>query len=105
MIALIAALILSGCGAGAGNTDTSAQQDAAASQTAGAQADNADSGLLRGALNADITTMDVHKTSNDYMVPMNIYDTLFTIRKKDDGSTEIVNSLADSYDLSDDALT
>ena len=105
MIALIAALILSGCGAGAGNTDTSAQQDAAASQTAGAQADNADSGLLRGALNADITTMDVHKTSNDYMVPMNIYDTLFTIRKKDDGSTEIVNSLAESYDLSDDGKT
>ena len=81
--ALITALALTGCGKSSGGND----------------------GLLRLAANADIVTMDAHRTTNDYIVPMNVFDTLFSIKKNDDGSTEIVNSLAESYTVSDDGLT
>lgn len=33
-------------------------------------------GVLRIAVSADIATMDVHLTSNDYLVPMNVFDAL-----------------------------
>ncbi len=62
-------------------------------------------GLLRLAANADIVTMDAHRTTNDYIVPMNVFDTLFSFKKFEDGSTEIVNSLAESYNISDDGKT
>ena len=61
-------------------------------------------GVLRIAVSADIATMDVHLTSNDYLVPMNVFDSLFVIEKKEDGSTEIVNSLAADYEISGDGL-
>ena len=63
-----------------------------------------DSKVLNVAMNADITTMDVQKTSSDYMVPLNIYDRLFEINLKDDGSTELQNSLCEDYSVSDDGL-
>lgn len=59
---------------------------------------------LHLAIGSDIVSMDAHRTTNDYLVPMNVFDTLFSIKKNDDGSTEIVNSLADSYEISDDGL-
>ncbi|WP_022761489.1 ABC transporter substrate-binding protein [Butyrivibrio sp. AD3002] len=78
----IAILVLSGCG----------------------KSESADK-TLHLALNAEIVTMDAHKTTNDYIVPMNVFDTLFAMKKNDDGSTEIVNSLVDKYDISEDGLT
>ncbi|MCR5106886.1 MAG: ABC transporter substrate-binding protein, partial [Lachnospiraceae bacterium] len=54
---------------------------------------------------ADIVTMDVHKTTNDYLVPMNVFDTLFEVVLSDDGSTSIEKSLVDDYSISDDGLT
>ncbi len=100
IIALFTALCITGCG-------TAATQPDSAAQTGGQQlqSDDTDSGLLKVALNADIVTMDVHKTSNDYLLPMNVFDTLFSFVKKDDGSTEIVNSLAESYEISEDGKT
>ncbi len=60
---------------------------------------------LRIALNADIVSMDVHKTTNDYLVPMNVFDTLFKEVVNPDGSTTIEKSLAEDYSISDDGLT
>lgn len=60
---------------------------------------------LHIAINSDIVSMDVHKTSNDYLVPMNVFDTLFTVKKTDDGTTSIEKSLVDDYDISVDGLT
>lgn len=60
---------------------------------------------LHIALNADIVSMDVHKTTNDYIVPMNVFDTLFTIVKNSDGTTSIEKSLVDDYSISDNGLT
>lgn len=102
LIALMTALCLTACGAASGGSAAGAGASADTQQT---QSGTYDSGLLKAAINADITTMDVHKTSNDYLVPMNVFDTLFSIVKLDDGSTEIVNRLVDSYDISEDGKT
>ena len=61
--------------------------------------------VLDAALAEDITTLDVMGTSNDYLVPMNIYDRLFEVNVLEDGSTEIVGSLCTDYAVSDDGLT
>ena len=68
-------------------------------------ASNVEAGLLRVAALYDITTMDVAQTTDNYMVPMNIFDRLFEVEVKADGSTEIVGSLCESYTVSDDGLT
>lgn len=85
---LAAALLLGGCGRG----------DKGGNGKAG-------DGELRIALKSDIVTMDVHRTSNDYLVPMNVFDTLFTVVKNSDGSASIEKSLVDDYSVSDDGLT
>ena len=68
-------------------------------------ASNVEAGLLRVAALYDITTMDVAQTTDNYMVPMNIFDRLFEVEVKADGSTEIVGSLCESYTVSDDGMT
>ncbi len=65
----------------------------------------ADGKTLNVAWHADMQTMDVHKTSNNYSVPTNIFDRLFEIKLNDDQTTELVNSLVDDYTVSDDGLT
>ncbi len=88
-------ILLSGCGgkggssAGKGTDSTSSAQEEA---------------VLHLAMKDDLVTLDTQKTSNDYITPMNVFDTLFTINKKADGSTEILNSLAKNYDVSEDGL-
>lgn len=68
-------------------------------------AEEADGKVLDVALNADITTLDVMATTNDYMSPMNFCDRLFEINVLEDGSSEIVNSLCTDYSVSEDGLT
>lgn len=60
--------------------------------------------VLHVAWNADMLTMDVHKDSNNYCVPLNIYDRLFEIQLNDDGTTELVKSLVEDYSVSEDGL-
>lgn len=69
------------------------------------QAIAAEDGLLRVAALYDISTMDVAQTTDNYMVPMNVFDRLFEVEVQDDGSTEIVGSLCTDYTVSDDGLT
>lgn len=62
-------------------------------------------GLLRVAALYDISTMDVAQTTDNYMVPMNIFDRLFEVEVQDNGGTEIVPSLCTGYAPSEDGLT
>ncbi len=64
----------------------------------------AEDGVLRTAILYDITTMDVSKTSDDYMIPMNVFDRLFETRMND-GTAEVVSSLCTEYSVSEDGLT
>jgi peptide/nickel transport system substrate-binding protein len=66
---------------------------------------SAEAGVLRVAALYDITTMDVAQTTDNYMVPMNVFDRLFDIQVQSDGSTKIVPSLCTEYKVSDDGLT
>lgn len=62
-------------------------------------------GTLRVAALYDISTMDVAQTTDDYMVPMNVFDRLFESEVQSDGGTAVVPSLCESYTVSDDGLT
>ena len=91
----------SGGGAGSGESIGSSGGNAGSEEGAGSSGDNE----LHVAVNADIVSMDCHKTTNDYLVPMNVFDTLLTIEKHSDGSSSIEKSLAEDYKISDDGLT
>lgn len=107
---LAAALAMTGCG-GSGNKDTNQTEgsgggDVSAPATEGGSAGTSvdTTGYLVSVLVADIQTADVQKTSKDYLVPMNIFDRLVDIEVGADGSSKIVPSLAESWDISADGL-
>ena len=68
-----------------------------------AMAAGVESGLMRVAVKTDITTMDVARTSDDYMIPMNVFDRLFETRLVD-GVPTVVRSLCTDYTVSADGL-
>lgn len=107
--AMAASLAMTGCGGSGGTGDTQAtggENGAATAPAAGeSKGDTVDTtGYLVAALNADIQTADVQKTSKDYQTPMNIFDRLVDINVAEDGTTSIVPSLAESWDISEDGL-
>lgn len=94
LASILVSLALSGCLCTA----------AAAAQTE-AQTENAaqvEAGTLRIALTEQVITMDVHRTTSDYLIPLNIYERLFDIRGMEDGSSRLVNGLAEDYSVSGD---
>lgn len=107
--AMAAGLAMTGCGGSGGSGDTQATSGENGAATAPAvgesKGDTVDTaGYLVAALNADIQTADVQKTSKDYQTPMNIFDRLVDINVAEDGTTSIVPSLAESWDISADGL-
>lgn len=103
--ALTASLALTGCG-GSKTSDTT-DNTAGAENESTAEVKGVDvdtTGYLVAALNADIQTADVQKTSKDYEVPFNIFDRLVDVEVDADGNSKIVPSLAESWDISDDGL-
>lgn len=103
--ALTAGLALTGCG-GSKTSDTTDNTAGAENESTvevkGVDVDT--TGYLVAALNADIQTADVQKTSKDYEVPFNIFDRLVDVEVGTDGNSKIVPSLAESWDISDDGL-
>ena len=81
------------------------ETETAAPAPAPAPAAEVEDGLLRVAALYDISTMDVAQTTDNYMVPMNIFDRLFEVEVQDNGGTEIVPSLCTGYTPSEDGLT
>ena len=104
---ILAALMLFSLTACA-QTNVSAEETAPAESEAApapAPAAEVEEGLLRVAALYDISTMDVAQTTDNYMVPMNIFDRLFEVEVQDNGGTEIVPSLCTGYTPSEDGLT
>lgn len=88
--------------------NTSAGYDSSTVSASGSSAVTSvpvEDGLLRVAALYDISTMDVTQTTDNYMVPMNIFDRLFESEVQPDGSTAIVPSLCVDYSVSDNGLT
>ena len=67
-------------------------------------AEEVEPGLLRTAILYDISTMDVAETTDNYLIPMNVFDRLFETRPAS-GSSEVVKSLVTDYSVSEDGLT
>lgn len=111
-VSMLAGSLLSACGGQSASNGTTASGDAA-QQSGASAAEGTDipavseghEGYLNVCLSADIMTADVQKTSNDYEIPMNIYDTLVQIKVADDGSSSIEPMLAESWEVSKDGLT
>ena len=108
--AAAASLLLSGCGGSTSGDGSDAQTEQAGNaegtESAGSTSSGTDtSGFLVVPLVADIQTADVHKTTEDYEIPLNLDVRLVDIEVKEDGSSEIVPSLAESWEISGDALT
>ena len=93
-------LLLAGCGQTGGETEAEPEGTATAGETV-----QAEPGLVRLALSDAVETMDVHKNTADYMLPLNIYERLFDIRVNADGSTRLANGLAEDWSVSEDGLT
>ena len=104
-VSMLAGSLLSACGGQSASNGTTASGDAA-QQSGASAAEGTDipavseghEGYLNVCLSADIMTADVQKTSNDYEIPMNIYDTLVQIKVADDGSSSIEPMLAESWE-------
>jgi len=64
---------------------------------------SAEGNTLHYAWTSDIETYDVHQTTADYQIPLNVYDRLFELVIID-GSATLVNSLVKDYSVSDDGL-
>lgn len=88
-----------------GMTACGQQADPSEGAVTGSASGDALSGVLRVAAVADMTTMDVTKTTNDYMVPMNVFDRLFEVEVQPDGSSQIVPSLCADPTVSEDGKT
>ncbi len=100
---LIGAIVL--CCTACGATSAPATTDASSVAVSSGSPVPVEDGILRVAALYDISTMDVAQTTDNYMVPMNIFDRLFESRVQADGSTAIVPSLCESYSVSEDGLT
>lgn len=104
---ILAAMMLFGLTACSQGSDVVENADPVVSEeTAPAPAAaGVEDGVLRVAALYDITTMDVAQTTDNYMVPMNIFDRLFEVEVQENGGTEIVPSLCTGYIPSEDGLT
>ena len=123
MAALMVGSMATGCGSasnqaattqaagGSSDTATTAAKDSAAGSDTGASA-----GTTEGATDIDTSTffklvgdnpdiVDPQCTSDYYAIPMNCFDRLVEVKKNDDGTSELVPSLAKSWDISSDGLT
>ncbi len=101
MLAVMALLSVTACSQNNNAVDETAPVESAPAPAAAA----VEEGLLRVAALYDITTMDVAQTTDNYMVPMNIFDRLFEVEVQENGGTEIVPSLCTGYTPSEDGLT
>lgn len=103
---LMVLTLLAGCGSApetnSPNQSTTANTDTQSGDTQSAPADAERE--LNVAWKKDITTYDVHMTTDDYSVPINVFDRLFEI-VNENGSAQLVNSLVEDYSVSEDGMS
>ncbi len=101
--AMTASMLLSGCGSTAA---TGAETTTAATEVATETVSDIDtSSFLKIQELTDADTVDPQCTTEFYGVAMNIFNRLVEVKANADGTSEIVPSLADSWEISDDGLT
>lgn len=99
-VVLAAGLAVTGCGGSDSKEETQVTADNGGQSVAAPGTE----GYLKMALNIDVQTTDVQKTSKDYMIPLNIYDRLVEIEVDESGNSQIVPGLAEDWEISEDGL-
>jgi len=96
--------MVSGCGSGAGAKQAEVGDSAKeAQQTLGKS--NIDTTTFLKFVDDNPDIVDPQCTSDFYTIPMNCFDRLVEVKANDDGTSQIVPSLAKSYEVSKDGLT
>ena len=110
-LALVLAMslsLLAGCGGNDASTaeaaSSAAPAESAGSAAAPAEAGQDNANYLR-IVESTPDTVDPQATTDYYTVGMNIFDRLVEVKANDDGTSEIVPSLAKSWEVSEDGLT
>ncbi len=93
--ALAMCLALAGCG----------QRDAGGTASKSAAQAPADTAQYLSFVDEKPDTVDPQCTSGYYTIALNVFDRLVEVQSNEDGSTEIVPSLAESWDVSPDGLS
>ena len=97
-------VMVSGCGSGAGAKQAEVGDSAKeAQQTLGKS--NIDTTTFLKFVDDNPDIVDPQCTSDFYTIPMNCFDRLVEVKANDDGTSQIVPSLAKSYEVSKDGLT
>lgn len=100
----VVCVMVSGCAGGAGSKQADAGNSTQEAQkTLGKSDINTTTFLKFVDDNPDI--VDPQCTSDFYTIPMNCFDRLVEVKANDDGTSQIVPSLAKSYEVSKDGLT
>lgn len=109
---MTAGLVMTGCGGSGSQTagTTAAAGGSEAAQTTAAAGTSAANGGINTTyyikfVDDEPDTTDVHCTTEYYTVGMNIFDRLVEVQPHDDGTSELVPSLAEKIDVSEDGLT
>ena len=97
--------LLAGCSGPAGGSGREKEEPAAPNGAGAAGGAAAEPGIVRLSLSESVSTADVHLNSEDYMLPLNLYERLFDIRVAEDGSTSLEKGLAEEWSVSADGLT
>ncbi|MCQ2566014.1 MAG: ABC transporter substrate-binding protein [Clostridia bacterium] len=103
LLVMVMVLGLAACGGSDEGTTTS--ESNSGNNTEKTFTDGYPQNYLRYVNSEDPSTLDVMLTTGDYMVPLNIYDTLVESTCDDEGNASISPALAESWTVSDDGLT
>lgn len=99
-ILLITAFLFTACSPKTGN-NTSTDASGASAQT---QTEEKGDKIFTLTLFQNPKTLDIQKTNADYFIPIQIYNRLVETEVGSDGKPEIVPSLAESWEISEDGL-
>lgn len=94
LVAAMAVSMLAGCG-------NKAKSDEGAKETTESSYSSKNGNTMVLTLFQNPKTLDIQKTNADYFIPLQIYDRLVDV-KVENGETEIVPSLAESWDITEE---
>ncbi|MCR4634388.1 MAG: ABC transporter substrate-binding protein [Erysipelotrichaceae bacterium] len=100
---LLLCLCLGGCSSSGSQEEAEQAENSEIAEDIGNDKE-VEAGLVRIALSSPISTIDVHKNTEDYMLPLNVYERLFDIRVSENGTTSLAKGLAEDWSVSDDGL-
>ena len=96
--------LLAGCGSESSAAETASSAAAASSAATETTTSGVDTSTFLKIVESTPDTVDAQCTTEYYTVAMNIFDRLVEVQANGDGTSQIVPSLAKSWDISDDGL-